>query len=455
VSLDDLQREEQTRREWAQWQAGMQADFDKVAGFTGAASLQVTAWERFLATWDKDNPTSTDDEALRQQARERLAQARRSAQAGLSAVVAPPRPGPSSGDARRVLIGHVAPTSGAIAHLGKDNELGARLAIEELNARGLVIGGQRIQFVLVAEDDGADPKRGNEAARALVAQGVAGVVGHLNSGTSIPASVVYAEAGIPQISPSATSPTFTARGLRNVFRVVADDGQLGSTLGRYAVTGLKAQRVAVIDDRTAYGQGVARAFEEGARGQGAIVVGREFTNDRAVDFTAILTSLKVKNPDVVFFGGLDTVAGPMLRQMRQLGLNARFMGGDGICTGRLPELSAGTLADDQVVCGEAGGVEAGARKSMDDFKARFKARFNVDVQIYAPYVYDAVNVMVDAMVKAGSSDPAKYLQVLAKTSGYKGVTGPIRFDARGDLLDGAITLFTYQAGRRVEFGVVR
>ena len=354
-----------------------------------------------------------------------------------------------------VKIGHVGPTSGAISHLGKDNENGARMAIEELNAKGTTIGGKKVKFELLAEDDAGDPKQGTSAAQKLVDSKVNGVIGHLNSGTSIPASKIYSDAGIPQISPSATNPKFTRQGYKTTFRVVADDVHLGGTLGRYAVKELKGQSIAVIDDRTAYGQGVADEFEKGVKGAGGTTVGREFTNDKATDFTAILTSLKAKKPDIIFFGGMDAVAGPMMRQMKQLGIEAKFVGGDGICSGELPKLAAGTMADGQVVCAEAGGVEGTAKKSMDDFNAAFKKKFNADVQVYAPYVYDSVNVMVAAMVKAGSADPAKYLPVLAKTDGYKGVTGTIGFDAKGDIKNGALTLYTYKAGKRDQIAVVR
>nr|WP_297351111.1 branched-chain amino acid ABC transporter substrate-binding protein [uncultured Caldimonas sp.] len=354
-----------------------------------------------------------------------------------------------------VKIGHVAPTSGGIAHLGKDNELGARMAIDELNAKGVTIGGKKVKFELLAEDDAADPKQGTAAAQKLVDSKVLGVVGHLNSGTTIPASKIYNDAGIPQISPSATNPRYTRQGFKTAFRLVADDVHLGGTLGKYAVTQLKGKSIAVIDDRTAYGQGVADEFEKGVKAAGGKVVAREFTNDKATDFTAILTSIKGKKPDVVFYGGMDAVAGPMLRQMKSLGIEAKFMGGDGICTGELPKLAAGTMGDGQVVCAEAGGVEGAEKKGMDDFKAAFKKKFNTDVQIYAPYVYDSVMVMVNAMVKAGSSDPAKYLPVLAKTEGYKGVTGTISFDNKGDLKNGALTLYTYNGGKREQLAVVR
>ncbi|MFY8085230.1 MAG: branched-chain amino acid ABC transporter substrate-binding protein [Rubrivivax sp.] len=354
-----------------------------------------------------------------------------------------------------VKIGHVAPTSGGIAHLGKDNEMGARMAIDELNAKGVTIGGRKARFELLAEDDAADPKQGTAAAQKLVDAKVNGVIGHLNSGTSIPASKIYSDAGIPQISPSATNPKFTRNGYKTTFRVVADDVHLGGTLGKYAVQQLKGKSIAVIDDRTAYGQGVADEFEKGVKAAGGAIVGREFTNDKASDFTAILTKLKAAKPDVVFFGGMDAVAGPMLRQMKQLGIEAKFVGGDGICSGELPKLAAGTMADGQVVCAEAGGVEGAAKKSMDDFYAAFKKKFNTDVQVYAPYVYDAVNVMVAAMVKAGSAEPAKYLPVLAKTDGHKGVTGTIGFDSKGDIKNGALTLYTYKGGKRDQIAVVR
>jgi len=354
-----------------------------------------------------------------------------------------------------VKIGHVGPVSGAIAHLGKDNENGARLAIEELNAKNLKIGGQTVKFELLTEDDAGDPKQGTAAAQKLVDSKVNGIIGHLNSGTTIPASKIYNDAGIPQISPSATNPKYTRNGYKTAFRVVADDVHLGDTLGRYAVKTLKGKSIAVVDDRTAYGQGVAEEFKKAVTASGGKVVGHEFTTDKASDFMAILTTLKAKNPDVVFFGGMDAVAGPMMRQMKSLGINAKFMGGDGICSSELAKLAGDAMADGQVVCAEAGGVEGTQKKGMDDFNERFKKRFNADVQVYAPYVYDAVNVMVDAMVRANSADPAKYLSALAKTNGYKGVTGTIAFDEKGDIKNGALTLYTYKGGKRDAISVVR
>ena len=354
-----------------------------------------------------------------------------------------------------VTIAHVGPTSGAIAHLGKDNENGAKMAIEELNAAGVTIGGQKVTLKLMAEDDAGDPKQGTAVAQKLADAKVAGVVGHLNSGTSIPASKIYSDAGIPQVSPSATNPKYTRQGFKTTFRVVADDVALGGTLGRYAVNTLKGKTIAVIDDRTAYGQGVAEEFAKAAKAAGADVAAREYTTDKATDFNAILTSIKAKKPDVVFFGGMDAVAGPMLRQMKALGINAKFMGGDGICSTELVKLAGDSVTDNQVFCAEAGGVEGEAKVGMDEFKKKFKAKFNTDVQVYAPYVYDSVKLMVAAMVKAGSSDPAKYLPALAATKDYKGVTGTITFDEKGDIKNGALTLRTIKGGKLTELAVIR
>lgn len=381
---------------------------------------------------------------------EATAPATQPASAPASAQTPPPPPPPAV-----VKIGHAGPISGAIAHLGKDNENGARMAIDELNAAGVTIDGKKVTLELMAEDDAADPKQGTTVAQKLVDAKVAGVVGHLNSGTTIPASKLYSDAGIPQISPSATNPKYTRQGFKTTFRVVADDTQLGGALGKYAVGTLKGKAIAVIDDRTAYGQGVAEEFTKAVEAAGGKVVAKEFTTDKATDFNSILTTIKGKKPDIVFFGGMDAVGGPMLKQMKSLGIKAKFMGGDGICTAELVKLAGDAIADEQVFCAEAGGVEGEAKAGMDDFKVKFKAKFNDDVKLYAPYVYDSVKIMVESMVKANSSDPAKYLPVLAATTDYKGVTGPISFDEKGDIKNGALTLKTVRGGQLETLAVIR
>jgi branched-chain amino acid transport system substrate-binding protein len=363
--------------------------------------------------------------------------------------------GAAAVDGEVVKIGHVAATSGAVAYFGKDNENGARMAVEALNARGVKVGGKKVRFELVAEDDAGDPKQATAAAQKLVDAKVNAVIGHQTSGTSIPASKIYFDNGIPQISPSATSPQYTAQGFNTAFRVVSNDQQLGRVLGRYAVGKLGAKRVAVIDDRTAYGQGVATEFVKGLKEAGGSVVGTDFTTYKASEFSAILTRIRANKPDLVFFGGMSAVAGPMLHQMKQLGFGStRFIGGDGICSDEIVKLAQGAVADGQVVCAEAGGVEAKGKPAMEKFYGDYKKRFGIPVQIYSPYTYDAVMTMVTAMQKANSTAPAKYLPELAKIS-YKGITGTIAFDPKGDIKDGTLTLYTFKAGHRQLLAVTR
>lgn len=347
-----------------------------------------------------------------------------------------------------VRIGHVADVSGPVSYFGKDQENGTRMAVETLHARGIVIGGKKVRFELVAQDDQADPRQATSAAQKLVDAKVNGVIGHQTSGTTIPASRIYHTAGIPQISPSATNPQYTQQGFNTAFRVVANDRQLGRVLGQYAVKSMAARRIVIIDDRTAYGQGLAMEFTKGAHAAGGTIVGKEFTTDKATDFGAILTRAKAAKPDLIFYGGMSAVAGPMLRQMKQLGLGKiRFVGGDGICSDELGKLSGGAMADGQVVCAEAGGVQEGGKPALDKFKTAYKKRFGIDIQIYSPYCYDAVMAIADAMVKAGSAAPSRYLPFLAKGS-YPGITGTIAFDRFGDIRNGTLTLYSFEAGRR-------
>lgn len=342
-----------------------------------------------------------------------------------------------------VKIGHAGPTTGPLAHIGKDGENGARLALEDANARGLSIGGQKLRFELMGEDDQSDPRVATTVAQRLTDAGVKGVVGHVTSGASLPASRIYAQAGVPVITPSSTNPLLTRQGYKVTFRVIANDLQQGEAMARYAVGKLGAKRVALIDDRTAYGQGLADAMADSLKKQGAQVVGREYTTDKATDFLAILTKLRASNPDAVFYGGMDAQAAPMLRQFRQLGFKAYFLGGDGVCTSEMPKLAAGAI-DARTFCSRAG-IAMEKMPGGLAFRERFRKRFNVDVQLYAPYSYDAAQALVAAMVAANSVEPAKYLPALQKLS-FDGVTGHIAFDAQGDIRDGGISLFSYKEG---------
>lgn len=341
-----------------------------------------------------------------------------------------------------VKLGHVAPMTGPQAHLGKDNENGAKLAIEELNAKGMEIGGAKVKFELLAEDDAADPKQGAIVAQKLVDAKVNGVIGHLNSGTTIPASKLYFDAGIPQISGSATNPKYTQQGFNTAFRVMANDVQQGKALGEFAVKqGLKT--VAVVDDRTAYGQGLADEFRKSAEAAGIKVVANEYTNDKATDFKAILTKIKSTKADLVFFGGMDAQGGPMAKQMKELGIKAKFLGGDGVCTPEFMKL--GGEAAEGHFC-SLPGMPLEKLAKGPEFREKFTKKFGADIQLYAPYVYDAVMVMADAMKRADSVEPAKFLPAIGQTK-YDGVTALVEFDSVGDLKGGAISVYQYKGGK--------
>lgn len=350
-----------------------------------------------------------------------------------------------------VKIGHAGPLTGAIAHLGKDNENGARLAIEEINKAGLTINGKKVTLELVGEDDAGDPKTGTAVAQKLVDAKVVGVVGHLNSGVSIPAAKIYSDAGIVQISPSSTNPDYTKQGFKTTYRVVATDAQQGPALANYAAKSLKAKTVAIIDDATAYGKGLADEFEKTAKANGMTVVAREATNDKATDFKAILTKVKGKKPEVIMYGGMDATGGPLAKQARELGITAKIVGGDGMCTDKVAELSGPAIVN--IICSEAGLALSKMAKGAD-FEKSYKARFNTGVQIYAPFTYDSVYVIVDAMKRANSTDKAAILAQIPTTN-LNGLIGNIAFTDKGDMKEGTITLYNFVDKKKSVLDVVK
>jgi len=348
-----------------------------------------------------------------------------------------------------IKIGHVGPLTGGIAHLGKDNENGARLAINEANAAKIKIDGKDAKFVLVAEDDQADPKVGTTVAQKLVDAKVAGIVGHLNSGTTIPASAIYNAAGIPVITGSATNPKLTEQGFKVVFRTVGRDDQQGPAIASYLAETKKPKLVAVIDDATAYGEGIANEVEKTLKAANIKVLPREKGTDKTTDWKAILTKVKGKNADAVFYGGMDATGGPMLKQGRELGIKAVFSFGDGACTDDMTKL-AGAAADG-LLCSQAGLPPQAADKKFLD---AYKKAFNVDPILYAPFTYDGANLLIAAMKKANSADPAKYLPELAKID-YAGATGKIAFDDKGDRKDAEMTIFTMKDGKLTPIAIIK
>ncbi|MEI8031424.1 MAG: branched-chain amino acid ABC transporter substrate-binding protein [Comamonadaceae bacterium] len=341
-----------------------------------------------------------------------------------------------------VKIGVVGPYTGGAAAYGKDFESAVKLAIEDANAAGVKLGGDAVRFELVSEDDAGDPKQAVSVATRLVDMRVAGVVGHLQSGATIPASKLYSDAGIPQVAPAATNPTLTRQGYKTAFRVIGDDLQVGAAMASYMVTKLGFKSVAVIDDRTAFGQGLADVVAKTVPTLGGKVDAREFTTDKASDFKAILTSIKGKNVQAIFYGGLNAQAGPLKRQMLDLGITAPLFGSsissDDFISFAGKDAAEGTYSADsgQAIENMPGGP---------DFVKKFTAKFG-PVVMYAPYGYDATNVLINAMKAANSADPKKYLPEISKLN-FKGVTGPIAFDSKGDLRSAAVSFFRVKAGK--------
>ncbi len=344
-----------------------------------------------------------------------------------------------------IKIGHSGPLSGAQAFSGKDNESGARLAVEELNAKPITVAGKKLKFELLSEDDQGDPKAGVAAAQKLIDNGVRFIVGPYNSGVTIPASRAYNDAGA-LVATVATNPKITQQGYKGLFRVNASDSQLGSKMALYAANVLKFKNVAVIDDRTAFGQGVAEEFKKQARASGMTVAGHEFTTDRAFDFNAILTKLKNKKVEAIFFGGYAPQAAPMARQMKQLGITAKLLGGDTICTAEMGKLG-GESVGDNVLCSQGGAVLDKA-SAGPAFKARFKARFKKDPDVYAAAYYDATMLYAQGMQKSGSVDPQKVAAAISAGT-YQGVAGNYAFDARGDMKESPVTIYTFKGGQPV------
>jgi branched-chain amino acid transport system substrate-binding protein len=347
--------------------------------------------------------------------------------------------------AETIKIGISGPLTGPIARLGKDAEYGARLAIADANQQGVVVNGTRATFELVSEDDQGDPKTAVQVAQRLVDAGVSGIVGHLNSGTTIVASRVYANAGIPQIAPVATNPTLTQQGFRTTYRIMATDVQQGAKLAAFARQLAPSGRIALVDDRSAYGQGLIDEVEKDLEASGVKPVAREYTSEQAVDFSAILTSIKAANPAVIIFGGADAQAGPMVKRMAQLGMKSEFIGGDGVCTADWTRLSGG--ANEGQYCTQAGAPHD-RMAGYPRFAERFEKGYGTKVVAFAPYSYDATLLMINAMRRANSSDPKVYVSALA-SSHYEGVTGKIAFTGNGDNRNGEVWVYQVRKGELV------
>ncbi|WP_053130197.1 branched-chain amino acid ABC transporter substrate-binding protein [Pseudomonas sp. MIACH] len=342
-----------------------------------------------------------------------------------------------------VLIGLAGPLTGPSARIGKDLENGAQLAIDQANAKHPTINGEAVTFKLVSEDDQSDPRTAVTVAQRLVDEGVVGVVGHWNTGTSIPAARVYHDAGIAQVAPVATGHAYTQQGFDTSFRIMGHDDDGGQVAGSYALNTLKAQRIAVIDDRTAFGQGLADQFVKSIEAGGAKVVAREYVDDKTIDFSAVLTNIRSQNPDLIFFGGVDAQAAPLARRIKQLGLKAPLMGAGGFVSQTFLQLAQN---EGEGVIALEPGLAIAQMPGGKAFEQAYKERYKTAIELHAPFAYDGVGVLVAAIEKAGSTDPQKYLPVLRAIS-YPGVTGTIAFDAEGNLKQPSFTVYQVKANQ--------
>jgi len=341
---------------------------------------------------------------------------------------------------QKVIIGLTGPLSGSNAFAGKDNENGVRLAVEDLNARKIKVEGKTLKFELQSEDDQCDPKTGVQVAQKFVDGGVKFVMGPYCSGVAVPASRVY-NAGNAILSTVGTNPKVTLGGYKNLFRIIASDNQIGASMATYAANVLKVKAVAVIDDRTAFGQGVAQEFTKEAKRLGLNVVGQEFTTDKATDFTSILTSLKAKNPDAIFFGGYAPQAAPMTRQMKQLAVKAKLLGGDTLCSPEMGKLG-GDAVNNVVFCAQGGSILE-KTAAGPAFKAKYKQHFNQEADVYAAPFYDQTMLIGESIQKANSTDPKKVGAEIYKAS-YKGIMGTYAYDDKGNMKQAPITVYTFK-----------
>ena len=364
--------------------------------------------------------------------------------AATAAVMAGFAFGPAhAADTEVVKLGFAAPLTGPQSHYGEDMENGLTLALEEANKQGIKLDGKTAQFELVKRDDQADPRTAVQVAQQIVDEGVQGILGHFNSGTTIPASSVYHDAGLPQIA-MATSPEYTEQGYNTTFRMMTSDTQQGAADGEYIVKDLGAKTVALIDDRTAYGQGLADQVAKAVEAAGGKVIAREYTTDKANDFTSILTNLKAKKPAAIFFGGLDAQSGPMRRQMMTLGLTAPLVSGEMTRSDTFLKL-AGDAANGTFA--SLAGVPLKNMAKGEKFEADYKARFKKDPGVYAPYAYDGAWNMITAMKEAGSAKPAAYLPKLAGLKRSGATSDHISYDKKGDLKEISVTIYEVKNGK--------
>ena len=345
-------------------------------------------------------------------------------------------------DAKEFKVGFAAPLTGMQAVYGQNLLNGMRLAVEDFNAAKYKINGEVAQATLLIEDDQADSRSGVQIAQKMVESDVKCVFGNYNSSVALAASRIYQQAGIPQLS-GATSPDFTRQNFKTTFRILTSDIQQGGVLARFVVKNLGVKKIAIIDDRTAYGQGVADEFDRAVKNAGGKIIRREFTSDKAQDFQAILLSLKRLKPQAIFYGGVAPQAIFLAKQMQALHIPAILLGTEPLKIGSYLKV-AGHAGNGTVVA--LGGKPLNKMPGGLTFKRRYEKRFGVPMDVLAPYIYDGITAMFSAMRKADSVEPEKYLPYLTEIEMPGITTNKFSYTESGDLRDGTVTIYKAVSG---------
>ena len=362
--------------------------------------------------------------------------------------------GTSSSGPTEVKIGIGAPLTAGATALGLGMQRGAELAIEQANASSTVTAAG-LKFTGVPGDDQGDPKTGNTVANTFASDpALVGVMGHLNSGVSIPASKVYAQHKIVMISPASTNPALTAQGLSNTFRVCTTDAVQGPAAASFAFKLLGLKSAYVVDDSTPYGEGLASAFATAFQAAGGKVVGTAKTSDKDTDFTALVTKIKGTTPDFIYYGGIYNAGALFAKQAKDGGIKGPFMGGDGLFDDQFVKLAGAPVAEGDFATSV--GYPTDKLPAGQAFIADYSKKYPGQKQAaYDAYAYDATNVIISAVIKAAASvgadkvvSPAGRAEIIKNVAATNvtGVTGPIAFDSKGDTTNKAITLYTVQGG---------
>lgn len=347
----------------------------------------------------------------------------------------------ASEEVQTVTIGFVGALSGVSESFGKSLANAAELAIFEANRKPFKINGKRVQFRLLRMDDRNDAERTQRVAQALVKAGVIGVIGGTNSNTSIAASKIFADAGVPQISPTSSLRKYTEQGFRTTFRMLGIDDDACIYLGEYAVKKLHAQRIAVIDNGTVFGVNVGTRFSEVAREHGAVIVSRDSVSDVLMNFGEILQRVKAQDIDTVFFGGYSAQTSMLAQSMLRLEVKARLVTSMNGIVGSSFLISSGVAVNGTVA--QEAGIPFNKMPGWKKFEADFNQRFDFQVYSMTPYAYDAAHVLMTAVRRANSLNPRKVTNTLHEIS-FKGLTGIIAFDAVGNPRSPSYTIYEAQ-----------